>query len=134
MTRKAKGLGMISGGLDSLLAVAVLRQQGIEVKGLHFLNGYSPRNLKKRVYEKMPVEKIAEERRETLSAALGIDVDVIDVSEEFLEVMKDPPHGFGKNVNPCIDCRIFLLTKARERLVSEGADFIFTGEVLGQRP
>ncbi|MBU8922196.1 MAG: hypothetical protein KOO63_10305 [Bacteroidales bacterium] len=134
MKRRVKGIGMISGGLDSLLAVAVLAKQGIDLLGVHFLNGFTPENLRMRVNDLASMEDISEKRSSTLSGFTGIPVRAIDVSADFLSVMKDPPHGFGKNVNPCIDCRIFLLRKAAEIMRSEGYDFIFTGEVLGQRP
>jgi tRNA-specific 2-thiouridylase len=134
MKRRVKGIGMISGGLDSLLAVAVLAKQGIDILGVHFLNGFAPENLRRRVNSLASMDDISGKRSRTLSDLMGIPIRAIDVSEDFLSVMKDPPHGFGKNVNPCIDCRIFLLRKAAEIMRSEGFDFIFTGEVLGQRP
>ncbi|MCK4538240.1 MAG: hypothetical protein KAV42_05530 [Candidatus Krumholzibacteria bacterium] len=134
MKRRVKGIGMISGGLDSLLAVAVLAKQGIDLLGVHFLNGFTPENLRRRVNGLVSMDDIAEKRGMALSGLLGIPVRAIDISADFLSVMKDPPHGFGKNVNPCIDCRIFLLRKAAEIMRAEDYDFIFTGEVLGQRP
>jgi hypothetical protein len=125
---------MISGGLDSVLAVAVLKAQGIEITGLHFLNGFSAETMKKRVCEHLSMERIALNKKSGLEEALGIEVRVIDVSKEFLGVLASPKHGYGRNVNPCIDCRIFLLGKAKEIMDKEDYDFIFTGEVLGQRP
>ncbi len=125
---------MISGGLDSLLAVAMLKKVGVDITGLHFLNGFGAGSLRKRVCGKMSVAEIAAEKKERLEEKLGIPVRVIDVSEEFLDVFISPRFGYGKNINPCIDCRIFLLDKAREIMEAEGFDFIFTGEVLGQRP
>ncbi len=134
MEKKARALGMISGGLDSVLAVAVLKKLGVEVTGLHFLNGFGSGSLRKRVWGKMSFAEIAAEKKEMLEETLGIPVRVIDVSEEFLGVLSSPKFGYGKNINPCIDCRIFLLGKAKEIMDEEGFDFIFTGEVLGQRP
>jgi hypothetical protein len=132
--KKARALGMISGGLDSVLAVALLKGLGIEITGLHFLNGFGAGTLRKRVCEGLSVEEIAGEKKERLESMLGVPIRVIDVSEEFLSVLGSPQFGYGKNINPCIDCRIFLLGKAREIMESEGFDFVFTGEVLGQRP
>ena len=125
---------MISGGLDSLLAVALLKKLDVDITGLHFLNGFGAGSLRKRVCEKMSIEEIAADKKESLEEKLGIPIRVIDVSEEFLDVLGSPRFGYGKNINPCIDCRIFLLDKAREIMEAEGFDFIFTGEVLGQRP
>ena len=134
MEKKTKALGMISGGLDSLLAVALLKELGVDITGLHFLNGFGAGSLRKRVCESMSIEEIAADKKESLESMLGIPVRVIDVSGEFLDVLGSPRFGYGKNINPCIDCRIFLLGKARKIMESEGFDFVFTGEVLGQRP
>lgn len=125
---------MISGGLDSLLAATVLRKQDIDIVGVHFLNGFSPGVFRRRVTEGLTMEEIAAEKKEKLSRILGARVEVIDRSAGFLEILSAPRHGFGKNMNPCIDCRIFFLRNAREIMEEEEADFIFTGEVLGQRP
>ncbi len=125
---------MISGGLDSLLAVAILRELGVDITGLHFLNGFGAGSLGRQVCENISLAEVAADRKERLEAALGIPVRVIDVSDEFLGVLRSPRFGYGKNINPCIDCRIFLLGKAREIMEKEGFDVVFTGEVLGQRP
>ena len=134
MKANPTGIGMISGGLDSLLATIVLKKLGAELRGVHFLNGFAPGSMKDRVYENRSMAEIAAEKETELSRLFGIPVDVIDVSAEFLPLLDDPRHGFGKNINPCIDCRIFLLRKAKEIMTREKADFIYTGEVLGQRP
>ncbi len=134
MGGKARGLGMISGGLDSLLAVELMRRTGVDVTGLHFLNGFSPEALRSRVRGGRSVEDIAASRKREMEEKLGVEVRVIDVSAEFLDVVRDPRFGYGKNINPCIDCRIFLLSKAASIMESESFDFVFTGEVLGQRP
>lgn len=130
----ARALGMISGGLDSSLAVAVLKRQGIEITGLHFFNGFNSGTMRRSVSEGLSLEQQAGAARRRLEEALAVPVMVIDVSEDFLPVLAAPEHGFGRNVNPCIDCRIFLLRRARALMEREGYDFVFTGEVLGQRP
>ncbi len=117
-------LALYSGGLDSMLAVKVAQKQGIKVISLNFdigfyFDAYDEKNGKK--FYKGPVPP-------------GFDVRVIDVSEEFFKMIKNPPHGFGKNMNPCIDCKILLLKKAKDLLNDFNASFIITGEVLGQRP
>lgn len=106
----------MSGGLDSLLAVKVLKEQGIEVVGLTFESPFfGPKNAKRGAEQ------------------LGIELIVKDISEEELALVKRPPHGYGKQMNPCIDCHAQMFRKAGEML-SEGYDFIATGEVLGERP
>jgi tRNA U34 2-thiouridine synthase MnmA/TrmU len=67
-------------------------------------------------------------------ADIGVDVEIVDISKEYLQILTNPKHGYGSGANPCIDCRTFMLKKAREHMEAIGADFVFTGEVLGQRP
>jgi len=113
---KIKVLALISGGLDSLLAAKLIKEQGLEVIGLHF---------------KIPFCKIDINKS---FPDIGIKIIEVNLSNEFLEVMKNPHHGFGSNMNPCIDCKILMFTKAKEMLSELGASFVITGEVLGQRP
>ena len=119
-----KALALYSGGLDSLLACRVIMEQGIEVKAIHFITpffGYSKKG------KESEVEADILER-------YGISLEIVDVSHDFLQLVKHPRHGYGKNLNPCVDCKILLFSKAREYLAKEGASFLITGEVLGQRP
>jgi hypothetical protein len=134
MNTNVTAIGLVSGGLDSALAVALLRKQGIGVLGLHYVNGFSPGALKREIHGAGSREDWLRERSLALERSLGIPVEAVDVSEEYLDLLVSPDHGYGANVNPCIDCRIFMLRKARKRLAPEGPRFIFTGEVLGQRP
>ncbi len=119
-----KAIALLSGGLDSTLAAKVVMEQGIELEALNF----------------MTVFCTCTNRGETCLAsqkavnALGISLKVFNVSEEYLNVVKHPRHGYGSNMNPCIDCRIFMLTKAKAYMEKTGTSFIVTGEVLGQRP
>lgn len=129
-----KAIGLVSGGLDSALAVAVVRRLGVDVLALHFFNGFAPGSMKRQVLEEGMVDGQIAALGGEMSGAMGVPVDVVDVTEEFLEILVSPRYGYGANVNPCIDCRIFTLGKAKERMESEGVDFVFTGEVLGQRP
>lgn len=111
-----KGIALISGGLDSALAAKIIRLQGIDVIGIAFITPFvHPR-----------IEKLAQN--------IGIEIKLIDVSLEYLDLVKKPRFGFGKNLNPCIDCHIFMLKKAKEFMLEYKANFIITGEVLGQRP
>ena len=123
MSRR-KAFSLLSGGLDSLLATRLIMEQGIEVTALHFITpffGYSKKGEEGR-YE------------ESWRRLYGIQARIIDVSEEYFQVLRYPRYGYGKNFNPCIDCKIFLFTKARGLMEEEKADFLITGEVLGQRP
>jgi tRNA-specific 2-thiouridylase len=127
-----KAIGMLSGGLDSRLAVRLIQQQGIEVTALHFYTGFCIANRNRRVGR---TEKPSA-RHEALEAGadLTVPVEVIDVAQEYISVVMNPHHGYGSGMNPCVDCRIFMLQKAKAYMEEVGAHFVFTGEVLGQRP
>lgn len=119
-----RALSMFSGGLDSLLATRLIANLGIEVLALHFTAPFIE-----------PHPDAAKGRRAAQWAdRLGVPLRVVDIWPGFLEILRGPRHGFGKNLNPCIDCKIHLLTLARQIMEREGFDFVFTGEVLGQRP
>lgn len=119
-----KAIALLSGGLDSTLAARVLLEQGIELEALNFITVFC--NCTHRDESCLASQKAV--------ASLGIPLKVMNVSEEYLDVVKHPEHGYGSNMNPCIDCRIFMLKKAKAYMEERGASFIVTGEVLGQRP
>ena len=121
---RRKCIALFSGGLDSLLAVRVMRDAGVEVKILNFNIGFYFSQYEKKGNVLIYKGKVPE----------GYDIEVVDISGDFYEMIKNPAHGFGKNMNPCIDCKIFMLKKAKELLSAYGAGFVITGEVLGQRP
>jgi len=120
----AKTLALLSGGLDSTLAIRVIQQQGIEVIALNFVTVFC--RCTSHGSCKLEAVKVSEK--------FGIPIKVINTTERFLEIVKKPKFGYGKNMNPCIDCRINLFRIAGEYMREIGADFIITGEVLGQRP
>jgi tRNA-uridine 2-sulfurtransferase len=126
MQRKA--LALLSGGLDSTLAVKVMLDQGIQVEALNFTSPFCTCTSSKNqsVGCKSEAVRVAQE--------FNIPIKVLHKGVEYLEIVRSAKHGYGKAMNPCIDCRIFLLRKAREYMVESGADFVITGEVLGQRP
>jgi tRNA-specific 2-thiouridylase len=112
-----KALLVFSGGLDSMLAAQVTRAQGIDVLGLFFETPF-----------------FSSEKATQSAAEIDLPLKIVDLTEPHLRVVKKPKHGYGGNMNPCIDCHALMLRAAGERLEEEGADFIVTGEVLGQRP
>lgn len=129
-----RALGLLSGGLDSTLAVKVLQEQGIVVECVNFHTGFciqshtgSMRN---------PKPGAAPPRHDALFAAdkLGIRLHMVDIAEDYVRIVTNPKYGYGKNLNPCLDCKIFMVQKAMEMKHSMGFHFLFTGEVMGQRP
>jgi tRNA-specific 2-thiouridylase len=114
---KVKGISLLSGGLDSLLATKVVLEQGIEVLGVTFETPF-----------------FSAQKAKSAAAHMGIPLLTLDITEEHLEMLKAPVYGYGRNMNPCIDCHTLMLKKAGIMMKEEGADFVFTGEVLGQRP
>jgi len=119
--RKPKALALLSGGLDSTLAVRLLLEQGIDVEAINFV---SPFCLCKKGGCGAP--EVAQQ--------FGIPLKVVSVGADYLKVVRKPKHGYGRNMNPCVDCRIFMLKKAKKYAHEIGALFIFTGEVLDERP
>src|SRR5512136_1762372 len=129
-----KAIGMISGGLDSTLALALVKRQGIEVKAVNFYTGLCITETQRRKGGR-PDGTVP--RNEALRAAADLEVEIeyVDISgSEYFEMLVHPRWGYGANANPCVDCRVFMMRRARQILEAEGADFVFTGEVLGQRP
>ncbi len=121
MNRKA--ISLFSGGLDSTLAAKLILDQGIEVIGLHYTSCFASKSDKERGLQAV---RTANE--------LGMRLIVKEKGDDYIEVIKHPRYGYGKNMNPCIDCRIFMLQQTRLVMDSEGASFLVTGEVVGQRP
>ena len=121
----AKAVALFSGGLDSTLAILVMLRQGIDVTAITFLNHFGCDISDKSSCSKDPF---------SAAEKFGFEVKLSHLSEKFLDIVKNPKYGHGKNMNPCIDCRILMLKEAREFMNLTRADFIITGEVLGQRP
>lgn len=121
---KIKALSLFSGGLDSILAARVVMAQGIEVVAVKFVTPFFNDEILDDVDGY--VAKIKEK--------FGITVLVEDISLPYMEMLREPKYGFGKNFNPCVDCKIFMVSRAKEMMAEQGASFIITGEVLGQRP
>ena len=117
MKKSVRAIGLLSGGLDSILAVKVIQRQGIEVTGLSFTCPFFNAQLAKKA-----------------ANDLNIPLIVKDFTEDHFRIVKNPPHGYGKTMNPCIDCHILMLNIAGQLMEKNDFDFIFTGEVLNERP
>ncbi len=131
--QKRKAVALISGGLDSMLAVKVIQEQGIHVEGINFFTGFCVEGHTHAVRKK---HQDKQKRNNALWVAeqLGIKLHIVDVVEEYKDILLNPVHGYGKNVNPCLDCKTFMVKKAVEWIKEHDFDFIITGEVVGQRP
>lgn len=119
---KVKAIGLLSGGLDSTLAVRVMIDQGIDVIAVKFTSPFCQ-------CDSGGCCHAAEAARK-----MGVPLKVFAKGDDYLEVLRHPRHGYGSGMNPCIDCRIFMLSRTRAYMDEIGAAFVFTGEVLGQRP
>ena len=133
MSKQRKAAALISGGLDSLLAARVMQEQGIHVEGINFYTGFCVEGHTHAIRKK---DRKKEKRNNALWVAeqLGIKLHIIDIVEDYKDVVLNPKHGYGANLNPCLDCKIFMVNKALEWIRKKGFDFIITGEVMGQRP
>jgi len=114
---KVKGLGLCSGGLDSILAALVLRQQGILVEWMTFVTPF-----------------FSADKAMAASRRYDIPITVKKILPVYLDMLKDPPAGYGKNMNPCMDCHSMMFRLAGDEMTRRGFDFLFSGEVVGQRP
>lgn len=133
MTATRRAVALISGGLDSMLAARVIQAQGIHVEGLNFFTGFcveghtsAIRNADQRKPKRNNALWVAEQ--------LGIPLHIVDVVEEYKNVLLNPKYGYGANMNPCLDCKCFMVGQAFQWMEEHGFDFIITGEVIGQRP
>ncbi len=133
MAQQRKAVALISGGLDSMLAAKVIVDQGIHVEGINFFTGFCVEGHTHAIRKR---DEAKPKRNNALWTAeqLGIKLHIIDIVDEYKEVLLNPKHGYGANMNPCLDCKIFMVNKALEWMEQHGFDFIITGEVVGQRP
>ncbi len=117
--KQVKAVGLMSGGLDSALAAKIVKDLGVEVHGIHFV---------------MPWELPDHSCAMKVSAHLGIEYMALQFDRQYLDIVKNPQYGYGSAMNPCVDCHIHMLVRAGQYMKQIGADFVFTGEILGQRP
>lgn len=120
---KKQAVSLISGGLDSILAAKLVMDQGFDLIGLYCSSAFSK-----------SYGKEHETHAARIAKAIGIEFRVFDMGQDYIDMVRNPSHGYGKNVNPCIDCKIFMLKKAKAVMEEVNSPFVVTGEVLGQRP
>lgn len=121
----AKAIALLSGGLDSTLAILLMRRQAIEVTAVTFLTHFG--------CDITDSSSCSQDSSQN-ARKYGFEVKLCHLADDFISIVKNPKYGHGKNMNPCIDCRILMLREARGLMEMTGADFVVTGEVLGQRP
>ena len=109
---------LLSGGLDSMLAIRIMQEQGVEVEALNFKTAFT----------------CCQDQSGQAARMLGVRLTVVSQDDDYLELIKKPQFGFGKGANPCVDCRIYMFERAKHFMQQIGADFIVSGEVVGQRP
>ncbi len=133
MKKQPEAVALISGGLDSMLAAKAVMEQGVHVEGINFYTGFCVEGHTHAIRNR---DQNKPKRNNALWVAekLGIKLHIVDVSEEYKDVLLHPKHGYGANLNPCLDCKIFMVRKALEWIGENEFDFVITGEVVGQRP
>jgi tRNA-specific 2-thiouridylase len=122
--KNAKAVALLSGGLDSNLAVRMMLEQGVEIEAVAIKTPFCDFDCGKGCGHR--VKEVASE--------LGVHLKTVYYGEEYLKMLKHPKHGYGSGMNPCIDCREMMYRTAKEYMEKIGADFVVTGEVLFQRP
>lgn len=115
---KIRCVALLSGGLDSMLAIRIMQQQGVHVEALNFKTVFT----------------CCQDQSGQAARALGVPMTVVSQDDDYLDIVRKPRFGYGKGANPCVDCRIYMFEKARQFMEQIGAHFIVSGEVVGQRP
>lgn len=124
MSKKIRALALFSGGLDSLLAMKLIIEQGVEVVGLYFDTGFGGKS-----------EKDKQKYLKDITDKIGAKLEIINIRDQFIkDILFNPKYGYGKNFNPCIDCHANMIRVAKALLPKFNAHFIISGEVVGQRP
>ncbi|MEA3332603.1 MAG: hypothetical protein U9Q58_03285 [Pseudomonadota bacterium] len=124
ITEKPQVIALFSQGLDSILAIKLIQQQGLKVQALKFITPFFGYEIKGREAELC----------DQVKATYAIDLSIIDLTDDYLRMLAAPQYGYGKNFNPCLDCKIMMLSRARTLAATWQATCIVTGEVVGQRP
>ena len=111
-------IALLSGGLDSMLAIRLMQDQGIEVEALNFKTMFT----------------CCQDTSAQAARSLGVPMTIIGQEDDYLDLVREPQYGYGKGANPCVDCRIYMFDRARSYMKEMNAQFIISGEVVGQRP
>ena len=135
LARQPRAIALISGGLDSMLAAKVVQTHGVYVEGVNFFTGFCVEGHTRAVRSS---KRNRTQRHSALWSAEQIDIpmQIVDIAEDYKDIVINPKHGYGRLLNPCIDCKIFMVNHALELKTKfgESFDFAVTGEVVGQRP
>lgn len=134
MRKKINAISMFSGGLDSMLATLVIKNQGIDVIAVNFHTGFEIADHKRILLGASKAGPTFQAHVRRSAERIGVALQIIDIDDEYLSIITNPKFGRGSQINPCIDCRIMMLKNARKYMHEIGAQFIITGEVVGQRP
>lgn len=118
MKLNKKAVALLSGGLDSHLAIKIMQAQGVEVEAVNFKSTFS----------------CCKDDASAVSRQLGVKLTILSLGEDYLKLVRNPKFGWGRSVNPCMDCRIYMFDIAKKFMDQIGASFVISGEVLGQRP
>ncbi|MFA5530443.1 MAG: hypothetical protein WDA11_07240, partial [Thiohalomonadaceae bacterium] len=133
MSQPRKAVALVSGGLDSMLAAKVIQEQGIHVEGINFFTGFCVEGHTHAIRQK-DLNRPKRNNALWVAEQLGMKLHIVDIVEEYKDVLVNPKHGYGAHMNPCLDCKVFMVRKAHQWMEAHGFDFIITGEVIGQRP
>ena len=130
--QQRRAVSLISGGLDSMLATGVIQEHGVHVEGGNFFTGFCVEGHTHAIRDRKH-EKPKRNNALWVAEQLGIKLHIIDISEDYKDIVLNPRHGYGQNLNPCLDCKIFMVGKALELGLIDDLDFDFviTGEVIG---
>lgn len=134
MNSPRKAVALISGGLDSMLAARLVLEQGVHVEGINFFTGFCVEGHTHAIRKQHEGAKPKRNNALWVAEQLGIKLHIVDVVDDYKDVVLNPKHGYGAHLNPCLDCKGFMVGQARRWMEENGFDFIITGEVLGQRP
>ncbi len=131
--KKRKAVALISGGLDSMLAAKLMLEQNIHVEGINFYTGFCIEGHTQAI-RRQDANKPKRNNALWVAEQLGIKLHIIDIIDDYKRIVLNPQYGYGANLNPCLDCKIFMVNQAKLWLEQHDFDFIITGEVVGQRP